>query len=165
MPEKSKTTKRLTADAPGISEAAGILRRGGLVAFPTETVYGLGADARDGRAVARIFEAKGRPSFNPLIVHVPNLEMAERYGVSVPQLSIRYCQQLGLLPLPKTSNPAHMKTNAELDFEISAEDMTTLKNVPRIEDYGSASMMPVYGGKLNLASVFKMIWNTLRGKS
>lgn len=81
MREKSKTTKRLTADAPGISEAAGILRRGGLVAFPTETVYGLGADARDGRAVARIFEAKGRPSFNPLIVHVPNLEMAERYGV------------------------------------------------------------------------------------
>ncbi len=60
--------KRATADS--IKEAARLLRSGGLVAFPTETVYGLGADATDGKAVARIFAAKGRPSFNPLIVHV-----------------------------------------------------------------------------------------------
>ncbi|HNU94779.1 MAG TPA: L-threonylcarbamoyladenylate synthase, partial [Bacillota bacterium] len=53
-----------------LSSAAAILRRGGLVAFPTETVYGLGANARDGRAVARIFQAKGRPQDNPLIVHI-----------------------------------------------------------------------------------------------
>ena len=58
------------ADAAGIARAAEILRAGGLVAFPTETVYGLGADATNGEAVARIFEAKGRPAFNPLIVHV-----------------------------------------------------------------------------------------------
>ena len=58
------------ADADGIACAAEILRGGGLVAFPTETVYGLGADATNGQAVARIFEAKGRPAFNPLIVHV-----------------------------------------------------------------------------------------------
>lgn len=64
-----------------IIDAARILREGALVAFPTETVYGLGADATDGRAVARIFEAKGRPRFNPLIVHVANLEMAEGLGV------------------------------------------------------------------------------------
>ena len=57
-----------------IAEAARILRAGGLVAFPTETVYGLGADATNGEAVARIFEAKGRPRFNPLIVHVRSLE-------------------------------------------------------------------------------------------
>lgn len=58
-------------DAAGMIDAAArILRGGGLVAFPTETVYGLGADATQGRAVARIYEAKGRPSFNPLIVHV-----------------------------------------------------------------------------------------------
>lgn len=74
-------TKRLKPDADGIAEAAAILRAGGLVAFPTETVYGLGADARNGDAVARVFQAKGRPSFNPLIVHVPDLEMAERFGV------------------------------------------------------------------------------------
>jgi len=55
---------------PAIAEAAALLRAGGLVAFPTETVYGLGADAADDRAVAAIYAAKGRPSFNPLIVHV-----------------------------------------------------------------------------------------------
>ena len=81
MAEKRIETKRLGADASGISDAADILRAGGLVAFPTETVYGLGADATNGQAVAGIFEAKGRPSFNPLIVHVSSLEMAERYGV------------------------------------------------------------------------------------
>ncbi len=62
------------ADAAGIGNAIEVLRNGGLVAFPTETVYGLGADARDERAVARIFAAKGRPSFNPLIVHVKSTE-------------------------------------------------------------------------------------------
>ncbi|CUH40343.1 t(6)A37 threonylcarbamoyladenosine biosynthesis protein RimN [Jannaschia seosinensis] len=64
-----------------VAEAAALLRRGGLVAFPTETVYGLGANATDGRAVARIFAAKGRPSFNPLIVHVADLAAAERLAV------------------------------------------------------------------------------------
>ena len=67
------------ADAPGaIAGAARILRGGGLVAFPTETVYGLGADATDDRAVARVFEAKRRPQFNPLIVHVAGTEEARR---------------------------------------------------------------------------------------
>jgi L-threonylcarbamoyladenylate synthase len=64
------------ADDESIAEAARILRGGGLVAFPTETVYGLGADATNGRAVARIFEAKGRPRFNPLIVHVTSSDAA-----------------------------------------------------------------------------------------
>ncbi len=74
-------TQRLASDPPGIARAAEILSAGGLVAFATETVYGLGADARDGGAVARVYAAKGRPSFNPLIVHVADLEMAQRYGV------------------------------------------------------------------------------------
>src|SRR5262249_36876809 len=60
-----------------ISRAAEILRGGGLVAFPTETVYGLGADATNDHAVVSIFEAKGRPKFNPLIVHVPGVAEAE----------------------------------------------------------------------------------------
>ena len=64
-----------------VALAADLLRGGGLVAFPTETVYGLGADATDGHAVARIFAAKGRPAFNPLIVHVTDLAAAERLGV------------------------------------------------------------------------------------
>lgn len=63
-----------------IENAARILARGGLVAFPTETVYGLGADARNGEAVAGIFAAKGRPRFNPLIVHVASLEAARAHG-------------------------------------------------------------------------------------
>jgi len=66
----SPATVILPADADGCKRAAGILRAGGLVAFPTETVYGLGADAGNDLAVARIFAAKGRPRFNPLIVHV-----------------------------------------------------------------------------------------------
>ena len=72
-------TNTLTANDPGaLDEAARILARGGLVAVPTETVYGLAADATQGEAVARIYQAKGRPRFNPLIIHVDSLEMAER---------------------------------------------------------------------------------------
>ncbi len=75
----------LPAEDAAIEEAAEILRRGGLVAFPTETVYGLGADARNGRAVAAIFAAKGRPRFNPLIVHVRDMDQAEKLaGFSKP---------------------------------------------------------------------------------
>jgi L-threonylcarbamoyladenylate synthase len=69
-------TLRLSASEADIDRAAAILRAGGRVAFPTETVYGLGADARDDRAVAGIFAAKDRPRFNPLIVHVPDLASA-----------------------------------------------------------------------------------------
>lgn len=71
-------------------------------------------------------------------------KMAEKYGVSLPQLCIRYDLQLGLLPLPKTANPAHMENNADLDFAISDEDMTILNNMPKIKDYGENSMFPVY---------------------
>ena len=73
-------TRRLAADAGGIAEAAKFISAGGLVAFPTETVYGLGADATNARAIARLFEAKERPSFNPLIAHVTSLEAAWRIG-------------------------------------------------------------------------------------
>ena len=70
--------------------------------------------------------------------------MAEKYGASVPQLSIRYTLQLGLLPLPKSADPAHMRDNAGVDFVISDEDMDALRNVPKIESYGDADMMPVF---------------------
>lgn len=74
------TTSALPVDADGIAEAATLVRAGHPVAVPTETVYGLAADATNGEAVARIYAAKGRPSFNPLIVHVPNLAAAEAIG-------------------------------------------------------------------------------------
>jgi len=76
-----RDTLRIDPDATGIARAAAMLRAGQLVAFPTETVYGLGADARQGEAVAGIYEAKGRPSFNPLIAHVPDLAHAEAIGM------------------------------------------------------------------------------------
>ncbi|MBL1258409.1 L-threonylcarbamoyladenylate synthase [Methylocystis sp. Sn-Cys] len=75
------------ADAVEIARAAEILRGGGLVAFPTETVYGLGADATSAWAVARIYDAKGRPSFNPLIAHVADLEAARREAL-LPEAAI-----------------------------------------------------------------------------
>jgi L-threonylcarbamoyladenylate synthase len=71
-------TQTLAPDDAGIAEAARLLAKGELVAFPTETVYGLGGDARSDQAVARIYEAKGRPSFNPLIVHLPDLVAVDR---------------------------------------------------------------------------------------
>lgn len=75
-------------------------------------------------------------------------EMAKKYGVSVPQLCIRYDIQLGMIVLPKTANPEHMKANADVDFEISADDMETLKNIEHIKDYGEHGFFPVFGGKL-----------------
>src|ERR1700687_625418 len=74
-------TRRLAADAAGIAEAAAILRAGGLVAFPTETVYGLGAHALDARAVRGIFEAKRRPANDPLIVHLAGADQVARVAV------------------------------------------------------------------------------------
>lgn len=72
----------LLKDSPeGIASAAKVLAMGGLCAVPTETVYGLGADARNDQAVARVFEAKARPQFNPLIVHLPSVEAAEKIAV------------------------------------------------------------------------------------
>ena len=75
-------------------------------------------------------------------------EMAGKYGVTVPQLCIRYDLQLGMIVLPKTANPAHMQSNAEVEFVISDDDMETLKHVERIGNYGDASFFPVFGGKL-----------------
>ncbi len=76
MNQSDQTTERLDAETAGISRAAELLQTGQLVAFPSETVYGLGGDARNADAVAAIFEAKNRPSFNPLIVHVASLKAA-----------------------------------------------------------------------------------------
>jgi L-threonylcarbamoyladenylate synthase len=88
--------------APGaepIARAAAVLRAGGLVAFPTETVYGLGANARDPAAVARIFEAKGRPANNPLIVHVPAAGAAADVVASWPETAGRLAARFWPGPL------------------------------------------------------------------
>lgn len=100
-------------------------------------------------------EAKGiRMEANSPVAHGEAMrlesvvEMAQRYGVTVQQLCIRYCLQLGMVALPKTANPAHMRANANVEFEISEQDMELLKAVPRLSDYGAHSFFPVFGGKL-----------------
>ena len=87
--------------------------------------------------------AHGMVLTNPLVT-----EVAARYGVTPAQLCVRYCLQLGLLPLPKTSNPEHIANNAQVDFEISEEDMQALRSAEHIKDYGDSSFFPVFGGKL-----------------
>lgn len=72
--------------------------------------------------------------------------VAEKYGVSVPQLCIRYTLQLGTVSLPKTANPEHMRSNAEVDFVISEEDMKALRDLDE-RDYGDSSVFPVYRDK------------------
>lgn len=84
--EKIKSCER-TSDKILIEAAGQIIKDGGLVAFPTETVYGLGADALNSEASKRIFEAKGRPSDNPLIVHIADMEALEQIAVSIPELA------------------------------------------------------------------------------
>jgi len=88
----------LTFDGEAVQPATEVLRRGGLVAIPTETVYGLAADATNGAGVAAIYAAKGRPSFNPLIAHVADIAMAERY-VTLDPLSRKLAEKFWPGPL------------------------------------------------------------------
>jgi len=89
----------LPSDAEGIERAAEIIRAGGLVAFPTETVYGLGANALSALAVAKIFQAKSRPHFDPIIVHVADPQEAERLWLEVPNLARRLIEKFWPGPL------------------------------------------------------------------
>lgn len=86
--------------------------------------------------------AHGEALKNPAIT-----QMAEKYGVIPAQLCIRYVLQLGTVALPKTANPAHMRDNAVVDFQISPEDMHTLETMEKIESYGEFDMFPVFSGK------------------
>jgi len=107
-------------------EAARILRGGGLVAFPTETVYGLGADAGNDQAVAAIFAAKGRPSFNPLIVHVADVAAARKLAAFSPmaeELAARFWPGALTLVLPR-------KADAKLSLLVSAGLDTVALRVP-----------------------------------
>ena len=99
-------TRVLRADAASAGEAARVLAGGGLVAFPTETVYGLGADATNGRAVARLYEAKGRPAFNPLIAHVVDRKAAQalaRFNADAERLAAALWPGPLTLVLPKAA--------------------------------------------------------------
>ena len=86
--------------------------------------------------------AHGEALKNPAITR-----MAEKYGVTPARLCIRYVLQLGTVALPKTANPAHMRDNSAVDFQISPEDMQTLEAMEKIESYGEFDVFPVFSGK------------------
>jgi L-threonylcarbamoyladenylate synthase len=97
------------ANQDAIRDAASIIQRGGLVGMPTETVYGLGADATNGEAVARIFQAKGRPQFNPLIVHVADIAAVEALAVLSPAAqALALAQWPGPLTLVLRAQPGSL---------------------------------------------------------
>ena len=101
------STRLLTAGADAVAAAARCLREGGLVGFPTETVYGLGADAANPAAIARLYQAKGRPAFNPLIAHVGDLKAAEaiaRFDSQARALAQAFWPGPLTLVLPKAQN-------------------------------------------------------------
>ena len=94
-----------------------------------------------------LVEAYSPVAHGEIMRHPEVAVMAEKYGVTIPQLCIRYDLQLGTLPLPNTANPEHMRENAELDFEISEQDMAILKTMQPLKDYGEFSVFPVFSGK------------------
>jgi L-threonylcarbamoyladenylate synthase len=112
-------TRVTRADAAATGDAVRCLKAGGLVAFPTETVYGLGADATDGKAIARLYEAKGRPAFNPLIAHVADLAAARalaRFDADAERLAEAFWPGPLTLVLPKTAScPVAELATAGLD--------------------------------------------------
>lgn len=112
-------TQILPADAAAVAKAGKCLKAGGLVAFPTETVYGLGADAAQAGAIARIYEAKGRPAFNPLIAHVADLAAARqiaRFDTTALKLAEAFWPGPLTLVLPKTADcPVAELATAGLD--------------------------------------------------
>jgi L-threonylcarbamoyladenylate synthase len=127
----SRTTRLLEVDrnAPdpsALAEAAAILRQGGLVAFATETVYGLGADATNPKAVARIFEAKARPSFNPLIVHADSITMARGCVADWPDqaetLALRFWPGPLTLVLPRSDQIPDLVTAGRKTVGVRVPD-------------------------------------------
>ena len=133
-------TQRLGSSQHDIEKAAEILAKGGLVAFPTETVFGLGADACDDLAVAKIYEAKGRPSFNPLIVHVSDVGMAKRlieWNDLADHLARAFWPGPLTLVLP-------MRTDAGVSKLVSAGLPTVAIRIPRHPI--AQSMLRAFGG-------------------
>lgn len=114
-----KVSETMRADADGVARAAAVLREGGLVTLPTETVYGLAARADSEQAIAAIYRTKGRPDFNPLIVHVPTLAMAEtlgEFGTAERALATRFWPGPLTLVVPRTPGcPVASVATAGLD--------------------------------------------------
>src|SRR5271163_1885421 len=138
-------TRLTKADAAAIRAAVDCIASGGLVAFPTETVYGLGADATDGRAVARLYEAKGRPAFNPLIAHVADRQAAQRlarFDADAAKLSAACWPGPLTLVLPKAADcPVADLATAGLDsIAVRVPDHTVAHDI--LEAFGGPVVAP-----------------------
>lgn len=94
-----------------------------------------------------LVEAYSPVGHGELLKNPDLIKMAEKYQVSVPQLAIRYCLELGLLPLPKSAKKDHIKANSEVDFKLTNEDLEYLENIETIDNYGESSGFPVYSKK------------------
>ena len=119
-------TRIVVVNSKSINDAAQILKQGGLVAMPTETVYGLAANANDSMAVARIFEAKGRPQFNPLIVHVNDIESVEHFA-EIGDLDLALAQRFWPGSLTMI---LRRKSNSNLSDLVSAGLSTVAVRIP-----------------------------------
>lgn len=155
MPDSTaQMTRVVPADAAGIAEAAALLAAGGIAAIPTETVYGLAADAANGEAIAAVYAAKGRPAFNPLIVHVADRAMAGRYarfGPLAEQLAAAFWPGpltlvLSLLP----DAPVASLVTAGLDtIAIRVPAHAAMQGVVRALDRGVAAPSANASGRLS----------------
>jgi L-threonylcarbamoyladenylate synthase len=138
-------TRVSRVDAASVADAARILAGGGLVAFPTETVYGLGADATNGRAVAHLYEAKGRPAFNPLIAHVVDRQAAQalaRFDADAARLAAAFWPGPLTLVLPKAAGcPVADLATAGLDtIAVRVPDHDVARGI--IEAFGKPVVAP-----------------------
>lgn len=122
-----------------VQDAAAILRRGGLVAFPTETVYGLGADAENPEAVARIFAAKGRPANHPLIVHIGHAGLLERWAADIPPSARRLAQRFWPGPLALI-----LKRDARVPDAVTGGQDTVGLRVP--DHHVALALLAAFGG-------------------
>ena len=119
-------TKIVKASNKSIAEAANLIKKGELVAFPTETVYGLGANAFDENAVAKIFEAKGRPQDNPLIVHLSSYKDVEKVAKDIPDAF--YALAKKFMPGPLT---VVLSKGDSVPYRVTAGGETVAVRVPK----------------------------------
>ena len=115
-------------DMEGIREAGEILRQGGLVAFPTETVYGLGGNGLDPQASAKIYRAKGRPSDNPLIIHIADMEDLEKIVKEVPESAKKLASVYWPGPLTMIFQKKHCSRFRYRQFRNSCRKISVKQN-------------------------------------
>ena len=129
----------VTADESAIHKAVDLLRQGKLVAIPTETVYGLGADAKNPKAVKRIFAAKGRPADHPLIVHIPDQAMLEDWAIEIPDAAWKLAECFWPGPLTLV-----LKKHPDVPMEVTGGQNTVALRVPNHPV--ALSLLKAFGG-------------------